>query len=96
LADVVQQTSIPKQNFKMTLHSFDNIQRLNRNQDPKKYWENNQVFKELADVANILFAVPATQVSMERAFPTLRLILSDYRDSLSEDMLEDILFIKLN
>lgn len=95
LADVIQ-APVPKQNFRTIVDNFDNIQRLNRREDPKKYWQNNEIFGELSEVANILFAVPATQVSVERAFSTLKFILADNRDGLSENVLEDILFIKLN
>ncbi|KAH8292959.1 hypothetical protein KR200_010267, partial [Drosophila serrata] len=35
-------------------------------------------------------------VSIERAFSTLRLVLTDYRNRLSQDVLENILLVKLN
>ena len=87
---------VSKQNFRTAVENFDNIQRISRNEDPRKYWKNNTLHGELSEIANILFAVPVTQVSVERAFSTLKFILADNRDRLSEDMLEDILFIKLN
>ena len=37
-----------------------------------------------------------SQVTIERAFSTLRLVLTDYRNRLNQDMLEDILLVKLN
>ncbi|KAH8393125.1 hypothetical protein KR215_002950, partial [Drosophila sulfurigaster] len=35
-------------------------------------------------------------VTIERAFSTLRLVLTDYRNRLSQEVLENILLLKLN
>ncbi|KAH8252831.1 hypothetical protein KR032_001998, partial [Drosophila birchii] len=35
-------------------------------------------------------------VTIERAFSTLRLVLTDYRNRLSQEVLENILLVKLN
>ena len=44
----------------------------------------------------IVFPVPATQVTVERAFSTLKFVLSDKRANIEDMLLEDILLINLN
>lgn len=61
------------------------------------YWEKNKtIHRELYEIANVIFAVPPTQTSVERAFSALALILSPLRTRLSEKTLENILLIRLN
>lgn len=61
------------------------------------YWEKNKtVHCELYRIANVIFAVPPTQTSVERAFSALALILSPLRTRLSDVTLENILLIRLN
>lgn len=62
------------------------------------YWSSvaRYEYDALYEVAQLLLSVPATQVSVERAFSSLRFILNDYRTSLGNDSLENILLIKLN
>nr|XP_029735162.1 uncharacterized protein LOC109402841 [Aedes albopictus] len=51
---------------------------------------------QLSAVVLVVLATASSQVSVERAFSGLALILSDLRTGLSEDTLEHILLIKLN
>lgn len=53
-------------------------------------------YPELYEIAMVILAVPTTQVSVERTFSTLKLILSDLRSSLSDKTLQNILLVKLN
>jgi hypothetical protein len=70
---------------------------LDRKLNPLQFWENNiYKFTMLSAVANAVMAVPATQVTVERAFSALKYIYSDLRANLKEDLLEDILIIKIN
>jgi len=50
----------------------------------------------LQKVAYIVTALPSTQVSVERLFSALRIIRSDLRTSMKEDLLEAILFLRTN
>ncbi|XP_053968436.1 uncharacterized protein LOC128869858 [Anastrepha ludens] len=62
-----------------------------------EFWKERQFADpELYALTNICFAVPPTQVTIERAFSSLKLILTDNRNRLGQDMLEDILIVKLN
>ncbi|XP_058833231.1 probable ubiquitin carboxyl-terminal hydrolase FAF isoform X2 [Topomyia yanbarensis] len=67
------------------------------NYDVFKHWSSRKhTHRELHAVAMVVFALPATEVSVERAFSALALVLSDLRTGLSEDTLEHILLLKLN
>ena len=62
-----------------------------------EYWESKKfVFPWLRKLALIVHSVPATQVSVERSFSALRLILGDLRYNLSEEHLKSIMMVKLN
>lgn len=65
--------------------------------DLLEYWEEMNYTKPyLYKLALIIHGSPATQVSVERAFSTLKYILNDYRYKLNHDTLQDILLLKLN
>lgn len=71
--------------------------RKNFKTDPFEYYEQ---FREqdplLYELAIVVFAAPATQVSVERAFNALKLLLSPARYNLKKETLENILLINLN
>lgn len=61
------------------------------------FWEANKTVKpELFELAKIVFAVASTEVSVERNFSALAFILNKYRCSLTDAMLDEILFVRLN
>ncbi|XP_070073977.1 uncharacterized protein [Drosophila takahashii] len=65
--------------------------------DVLAFWKGKQCTEqELYAISNVCFGVPPTQVSIERAFSALRLVLTDYRSRLNQDVLENILLVKLN
>lgn len=51
---------------------------------------------EMAELANVVLSIPASQVSVERAFSSLPLILTKKRTRLGDQNLERLLFVKLN
>lgn len=53
-------------------------------------------YPQIYELAAVVFGVPATQVSVERAFSSLHFILNERRYNLNPQMLENLLFIKLN
>lgn len=57
----------------------------------KKY-----VYPELYKIAVVVLAIPCTQVSVERAFSALVLVLTKSRTRLSPENLTDILMVRLN
>jgi len=50
----------------------------------------------LQKVTYTVTALPSTQVSVERLFSALRIVRSDLRTSMKEDLLEAILFLRTN
>lgn len=65
--------------------------------DVWKHWlARKHTHPELYAVATVVHSVPSTQVSVERSFSALALVLSNIRTGLSDDILEEILIIKLN
>ncbi|KAI8126496.1 putative AC transposase [Lucilia cuprina] len=51
---------------------------------------------ELYALSNVCFAIPPTQVSVERAFSSLKFVLTENRNRLSKETLDNILLVKLN
>ena len=51
--------------------------------------------EDVAIVARLVSAMPTTQVSVERLFSSLRIIKSDLRASMKEDLVEAILFLRV-
>lgn len=67
------------------------------NVDIMCYWEDKKfTYPRLYRLAKIVHSVPATQVSVERAFSALKLVLTDLRSNLSADSIKKIMFLKLN
>lgn len=65
--------------------------------DLLEYWQSKKYsLPWLRKLALIVHGVPATQVSVERSFSALKLVLSDLRYNLSEDNLAAIMMVKLN
>lgn len=60
------------------------------------YWNQKRTEPALYSLAEVALAVPCTQVSAERSFSALGLILTDKRLRLSDKNLSNILFVKLN
>jgi hypothetical protein len=59
----------------------------------ERYRESDPLIYELAKV---VFSAPCDQVSVERSFNGLKLLISPARSNLSKDMMENILIINLN
>ncbi|XP_055605384.1 uncharacterized protein LOC129753579 [Uranotaenia lowii] len=84
-------------NFIKQLNGLDLENHQNHRYDVWKHWQDRiNSHPELAEVALAIMAVPATQVSVERSFSALALVLSPARTNLSAKNLENILLVKLN
>ncbi|CAI6358146.1 unnamed protein product [Macrosiphum euphorbiae] len=83
--------------IKKKIEDFANTDRVHYKENVVQYWlaKKNEM-PQLFELAEIVMAVPATQVSVERSFSGLKFILSDLRSSLSSQMLENILIIRGN
>lgn len=83
--------------FQQQLKALEAEQRQSTTYNVWEHWiQRKATHPELAAVAAVVLAVPATQSMVERAFSALGLVLSPHRSTLGEDTLENILLIKLN
>ncbi|XP_060864336.1 uncharacterized protein LOC132940637 [Metopolophium dirhodum] len=90
-------SSNPTQTITAILNYFKNVQRIPYTDILMKYWENQkESHAEIYELACVLLAIPATQVSVERSFSGLKFIVSDLRASLDEELLEAIMVIRCN
>nr|XP_029718201.1 uncharacterized protein LOC115260971 [Aedes albopictus] len=86
-----------KQSIRKKLKQLSLGQRVCSTQDVLQYWESIKKSEpELHALAQIALAVPCTQVSVERSFSALGLILTDRRTKLTDENLSNVLFVKLN
>lgn len=61
------------------------------------WWlENSKIFPILSPIALDIVSAPVTEVTVERLFSHLKIILTKHRSMLKEDLLEDVLFLRLN
>ncbi|XP_058817388.1 uncharacterized protein LOC131680695 [Topomyia yanbarensis] len=83
--------------FLKQLNALDLETHQNYKYDIWKHWiARKDSHPELSEIALTIMTVPATQVSVERAFSALALVLSPARTKLSVQNLASILTIKLN
>lgn len=86
-----------KSNFHKQLKALEAESREKHDFDVWQHWVDRQhSHPELYAVAMVVFATPSSQVSVERAFSALPLVLTHLRTRLSEEILTNILMIKLN
>lgn len=84
-------------NFNQQLKSIEVEPRRNFHFDVWKFWTGRtSTHPELSAVAAVVLATPSNQVSVERAFSALALVLTNCRSTLGEDTLSNTLIIKLN
>ena len=55
-----------------------------------------QLEEPLLTTAQILSAMPVTKVSVERLFSSMKFILSEQKSSMTQELLEAILFLRAN
>ena len=55
-----------------------------------------QLEEPLLTTAKVLSAMPITQISVERLFSSMQFILSDQRLSMTQELLESILYLRAN
>lgn len=65
--------------------------------DVWKFWVSRKAtHAEISAVASVVLATPSNQVSVERAFSALALILTNSRSTLGEGTLNNLMMVKLN
>ena len=76
--------------------ALDEVERVDREKGLKGLWYVERYPEILRGVCRIVAALPPTQVSVERLFSALRLILSHLRGNMKADVVEAILFLRTN
>lgn len=90
-------TSNEQDAIEVKLKEYAMLKRSPTDENVFSYWakakgKNDELYR-LSTITN---SVPATQVTVERAFSSLAFILTALRNSLAADTLENILLIRLN
>lgn len=94
----------PSSTFDDIMFKLQNFDRdiSHRKRDPKTnhpldFWKiHGGEHPELNELANVVYAASPTEVSVERNFSALTFIFNRYRCNLTDENLNDILFIRLN
>lgn len=77
------------------INNFDKQERQPLDTDVLKFWEaKKNTDPQLFSLAMVVFAVPATQVSVERLFSHLKFILNPLRSCLKSKIIDDILMLR--
>lgn len=99
MGEVPEAVDDTQKDLRSQLENFGlNVKRPDFNEfNVQKYWKDHwNIFPELAELANVVLSVPASQVSVERAFSVLSLIFGNRRTKINNTNLERLLFIRLN
>lgn len=78
------------------LTEYEKLSRLSPAESIMEFWKNQEMLPILKEIATDILSIPVTEVSVERMFSHLTFILNRYRSSLKADLLEDIMFLRLN
>lgn len=83
--------------FLQQLKALDVEPRRHHGYDVWKHWVDKlDTHPELYAVALVVLAVPSNQISVERSFSALPLVMTDRRHNIGEENLANILLVKLN
>lgn len=83
--------------IKEILSTFNNMERMPTIIDPRKYWrERKMSAPQMYTLSKVVFATPGSQAVVERKFCLLSHTLTKFRNSLSDETLERILFMRSN
>ena len=76
---------------------YKHTRQLSRKKNLLEFWESRRLLQpELYTLATTVLAIPATQVSVERLFSSLRYVMSPLRYNLTADIIDDVLLIHNN
>lgn len=79
------------------LHLANSKTRLPASTDILKHWEAKRYEEpELYELAMVVLSAPVTQVTVERCFSAVKLLLEDHRLNMSSSRLDDLMIIRCN
>jgi hypothetical protein len=92
------QTNSTKNSLQLELEKYSQMPSLNADLNYKmiEYWKLLEDLPILREIVLNILAAPVTEVSVERMFSHLNFILNPRRNRLKNDILEDIMFLRLN
>lgn len=84
--------------LKKEIDAYENLPRITTARpECLKWWSGvKEKFPLLSRIAVIILSVPVTEVTVERMFSHLKVVLSDRRTKMNGDLLEAIIFLRLN
>lgn len=82
--------------LKIELIAYDLIHRLPADTQIMSWWKNYKQLPLLKEVALDVISAPVTEVSVQRLFSHLNFILNAHRTTEHAELLEDILFLRMN
>lgn len=84
--------------LKKEIDAYENLARITTGRpDCLKWWSGvKEKFPLLSRIAVIILSVPVTEVTVERMFSHLKVVLSDRRTKMNGNLLEAIIFLRLN
>lgn len=95
--ELVRGNTRKKRSFDLCLYEVITAPRLDLTQNIIRHWTNKAVVSsEIAEVAKVVLSAPATQVSVERLFSSLRFILHPLRSNISPNLLKDLMVVRAN
>lgn len=84
-------------NITLKINNLSFGSRLSADDNILDYWETKKyVEPDLYQLSQIVLATPPAQVTVERAFSSLSLVLTNRRTRLLQETLHNILIVKLN
>lgn len=90
-------STMQNQSFDICLQDICVAPRINLNENIITHWHNKAALSsDIAIVANIVLGAPATQVSVERLFSSLKFVLHPLRSNISSIFLKDLMLIREN
>lgn len=75
---------------------YDSLRRLPADTQIMDWWKNQEHFPVLKEIALDIISAPVTGVSDERLFSHLNFIMNTHRSTEQAELLEDILFLRMN
>ncbi|XP_011186780.2 uncharacterized protein LOC105214818 [Zeugodacus cucurbitae] len=84
------------QNLRQKLNAFSCGRKLSLDTDILCYWKTYSLDKELRKLAEVVLAVPVTQVSVEHAFSALSVISTKNRAKLNDATINNLVITNLN
>lgn len=82
--------------LEIELLRYEKLPRLSSKENVMIFWKNHLTFPILSQIAMIILTVPLTEVDVERLFSNLNFVLNSHRSTMTSDIVDDILIVRMN